>query len=432
MKTKYAIAAALMLSISAFAQKDELKAMRKIAEKDAEPTAQEMQAFKVNLDKAEPLIANATTEQKAEFSYYKAMYNFMEMMKSMMTNPAKAQSSLITAVDNFNEVIEIEKNAKKKEYTKEIQEQIYPELKSQVETIASALGKQSQFAAAIPLYETAYKIDRRDTLNLYNAAAFAVNAKDYDTALKHFEELDRLGFTNRKLNYTAKSPEGKVEYFNDSKTRDLYIKSGYTSPGVYKAPSVRGDIVKNIALIYSQKGQNEKALQAMDKARKANPNDTSLLLAEAELHLKTNNTEMYKKLISEAAAKNPNNADLFYNLGVISTATDKAEAMKNYERALKINPAYVNANINMGVLILEDEKKLVDEMNNLGTSAKEQKRYDELKAQRNALYRKTIPYFEAAHKADPENQYLMEVLTGVYQALEMNTEAQAMKAKMKK
>jgi uncharacterized protein YegL len=67
MKTRFAIAAAIMLSVSAFAQKDELKALRKIAESDKQPTAQDMQNFKGLLEKAEPLMSNATTEQKAEF-----------------------------------------------------------------------------------------------------------------------------------------------------------------------------------------------------------------------------------------------------------------------------------------------------------------------------------------------------------------------------
>jgi tetratricopeptide (TPR) repeat protein len=424
MKTKFAIAAALLLSLTTFAQKDELKAMRKIAESEKQPTPQDIQAFKGLLDKAEPLMANATTEQKAEFHYYKGMYDFME---SMM-NPAKAQQSLTSAIDNFNRVIEFEKDAKKKEYSKEIQEQIYPEVKALLINAAGSLGKQSQFAAAIPLYETAYKISPKDTVYLFNAAAYAVNAKDYNTALKHFQELDRLGFTNRKLSYTAKNTKGETEYFGDIKTRDLYIKNGgYTSPGVHKDPSVRGDIVKNIALIYIQQGETQKALDAMGKARKANPNDTGLMIAEAELYLKTDNKEMYKKLITEAAEKNPNNADLFYNLAVMSSATDKAEAMKHYERTLQINPNHVNANFNMGVLVLDGEKAIVDEMNKPSTS---DKRYDELKAQRNALYRKSLTYFEAAHKADPKNVTVMDAMVGIYQALEMTAEAKAIKAKM--
>lgn len=425
MKTKFAIVAAFMLSVSAFAQKDELKAMRKIVDSDKEPTAQEIKDFKALLDKAEPLMANATNEQKAEFYFYKGMYSFVNMM-----NPALAQQSITGAIDNFNKVIEIEKDVKKKEYTKQIQEQIYPELKAGLLNSAGALGKQSQFAAAVPLYEAAYRMDTKDTLNLYNAAANAVNAKDYDTALKHFEELDRLGFTNKRVSYTAKSPEGEVQYFSDPKTRDLYLKSGYKNPGVHRDPSIRGDIIKNIALIYIQKGETQKALAAVDKARKANPDDTGLLIAEAELYLKTDNKEMYKKLITEAAAKNPTNADLFYNLGIVSTATDKAEAMKHYEKALQIKPDHVNANFNMGVLVLGDEKAIVDEMNSLGMSAKEQKRYDELKAKRNAIYRNSLKYFEAAHKADPKNKTVMQAMVGVYQALEMTAEAKAIKAKM--
>lgn len=429
MKTKYAIAAALLLSIGGYAQKDELKAMKKIADSDKEPTAQDKQAFKANLDKAEPLMANATTEQKAEFFYYKGMYGFMTMQDNM-ANPAKAMQTLTSVVDNFNQVIALEKDSKKKAYSKVIQDQIYPELKANVVTMAGTLGKASQFSAAVPLYETAYKMNTKDTIQLYNAAAYAVNAKDYDTALKHFEELDRLGFTNSRLSYTAKSPEGKVEYFNDTKTRDIYVKTaGYTSPGVHKDPSVRGDIVKNIALIYTYKGENQKALEAMAKARKANPNDSGLLIAEAELYLKTNNMDMYKKLIEEAAAKNPNNAELFFNLGAVSAATDKAGAIKNYERALQINPNHVNANFNLGVLQLDEEQKIVDEMNKSGTS---DKRYNELKAKRNAMYRKSLQYFEAAHKADPANETVIQALVGVYQALEMDKEAQALKAKLKK
>ena len=433
MKTKYAIAAALLVSISGFAQKDELKAMKKISDKDA-PSAADMKELKALIDKAEPMMANATNEQKADFYYYKGGYGLYSLMTdpaAAQKNPAIALQNLTTSVDDLNRVIELEKTAKKKEYTKEIQEQIFPTVKTQLVTMAGALGKQSQFSAAVPLYETAYKMNTKDTLQLYNAAAYAVNAKDYTAALRNFEELDRLGFTNKKINYTAKNPKGEVEYFADAKTRDLYIKSGYTSPSIHKDPSIRGEIVKNIALIYVQQGNTEKALQAMAKARKANPDDSGLLIAEADLYLKTNNTEMYKKLITEAAQKDPNNADLFYNLGVMTTATDKAEAKKHYERALQINPNYVNANINMGVLILEDEQKLVDQMNKLGTSAKEQKRYDELKGQRDTLYKKTIPYFETAHKADPSNQYVIEVLVSVYQALEMDSQAKAMKAKIK-
>ena len=100
MKTKYAIAASLLISVSAFAQKDELKAMKKIM-KEQQPTAADLQEFKQLLDKAEPLMANADNEQKAEYYYYKGNYSLVQTM--MMPN----QQTFNATLDNFNKVIEI-------------------------------------------------------------------------------------------------------------------------------------------------------------------------------------------------------------------------------------------------------------------------------------------------------------------------------------
>ena len=59
----------------------------------------------------------------------------------------------------------------------------------------------------------------------------------------------------------------------------------------------------------------------------------------------------YKKLISVALEKNPNNADLVFNLGVISAgAKNNADAEKYYLRAIEINPNYTNAYLNLSAL----------------------------------------------------------------------------------
>jgi tetratricopeptide (TPR) repeat protein len=139
----------------------------------------------------------------------------------------------------------------------------------------------------------------------------------------------------------------------------------------------------------------------------------------------------YKALITEAVSKNPNDADLFYNLGVVSAEADPAAAYEYYTKALAIKPNYVNANINLGLLMLKDEQKLVDQMNKLGTSAKDNQRYDELKKQKDGLYIKALPYFERAHKDEPDNQYVISTIAGMYQALDRQTEYKAMKAKLK-
>lgn len=427
MKIKYAIAASLMLSIGAYAQKEELKALKKLDDKE-QPTPADIQEYKRLLTVVEPKMGAATPEQQAEFNYYKGSFAFVEIMM----NPALAQTNFPIAMESLNKVIEIEKNGKKK-YTDEIQKEIFPEMKTGAATIAQKLVEQKKFKEAAMYYAAAYKVDPKDPSNLYNASASAINAQDYDRALEYYLELDRIGFTGEGTVYTAKNKaSGAIEGFPNKQTRDVAVNTGqYILPKDEKLPSVKGEIVKNIALIYNQKGETEKAKVAMANARKANPDDVSLILAEADLYLKANDMVKYKALITEAIAKNPNDADLFYNLGVVSAEADPKGAFEYYTKALAINPKYVNANINLGLLMLKDEKKIVDQMNSLGTSAKDNQRYDELKKQRDGLYVKALPYFEKAHQDEPDNQYVISTLATVYQALDRQADYKAMKAKIK-
>src|SRR5690606_13837590 len=118
MKAKYAIAASLLISIGAFAQKDELKAMKKLMKKDRSPEI--MQEMKSLIDKTEPLLGSADDKQKADFYYYKGNYDLYMAMTKM------DQNALNGAIADFDKVIELEKNGKR-EYTPEITKEIYPE-----------------------------------------------------------------------------------------------------------------------------------------------------------------------------------------------------------------------------------------------------------------------------------------------------------------
>ncbi|MDG2431871.1 hypothetical protein [Flavobacterium sp.] len=99
---------------------------------------------------------------------------------------------------------------------------------------------------------------------------------------------------------------------------------------------------------------------------------------------------------------------------------------------MEINPKYVNAYINLAALKLENEKPIIDEMNKLGTSDKDMKRYEVLKKQREAVFRSVIPYLEKAFEVDAKNEAVSSTLINVYSALEMTAEKKAVQAKMQK
>ena len=156
-----------------------------------------------------------------------------------------------------------------------------------------------------------------------------------------------------------------------------------------------------------------------------------MIITQANLYLETKDFDTYKKLVGEALQKDPNNADLIFNLGVISAnAKNPADAEKYYLKAIEINPNYTNAYLNLAALKLEAEKPIIDEMNKLGTSDKDTKRYEVLKKQREGVFKGVIPYLKKANELDPKNEDVAKTLLGVYKALEMTAEAKALKATM--
>ncbi|MBP6558213.1 MAG: tetratricopeptide repeat protein, partial [Flavobacterium sp.] len=147
--------------------------------------------------------------------------------------------------------------------------------------------------------------------------------------------------------------------------------------------------------------------------------------------LKVNDFDTYTKLVNQALANDPNNVDLVYNLGVISANANKIEdAEKYYKKALEINPNYFNANLNLAELKLRTDEKFVNEMNKLGTSEKDNKRYEVLKAEREKNFKVILPYLEKAYELEPNNEAAMKTLLSVYNALEMTDKYKALKAKM--
>jgi hypothetical protein len=85
----------------------------------------------------------------------------------------------------------------------------------------------------------------------------------------------------------------------------------------------------------------------------------------------------------------------------------------------------------MAALKLESENAIIAEMNKLGTSDKDMKRYAALKAQRQSIFKSVIPYLVKALEVDPKNEDVSKTLLGVYSALEMTAEKKALEAKMK-
>ena len=278
MKSKYVIlASALLISVATFAQKDQIKAAEKALKggNSQEAIAQ--------LKGAELLIANATESEKAQYNFVKG-----NALLDLANKNIETGANLFLAAKSYQEVVAIEKAAGKDKYSDQANASII-DIKYKLLNSAIADSKIDKHAeGAKKLYE-AYLLDKKDTINLYYAASTYVNAKDYDSALKLYYDLKTLNYSGKATNYLAINKlTSQEDLFTTVSERDRVVKIGtHEKPRMEAIPSKRGEIYKNVALILVQEGKTEEAKKAIADARKANPEDTSLILTEANLYLET-------------------------------------------------------------------------------------------------------------------------------------------------
>lgn len=422
MKSKYVIlASALLISVATFAQKNELKEADKVLKKG------EAQAALTILQGAESLIANAADAEKAQFFFLKG-----NALLALANKNVDTDKNLSLAAAAYQELIATEKASGKSKYSAEAATSIITIKNKLINSSIADSKADKHLESASKLYD-AYLLDKKDTVYLYYAASTYVSAKNYDKALELYDVLKKLNYSGKGTNYLAVSKiNGEEVGFATAAERDKVVKLGtHEKPRTEQIESKRGEIYKNIALILVQNGKVEEAKKAIADARVANPDDTSLTLTEANLYLETKDFEKYKKLISEVLEKNPNDEGLIFNLGVISgNAGNYVDAEKYYLRAIAIKPDYINAYLNLAIIKLDADKKIVDEINKLGNSEKDNKRYEALKKQREVLFKNALPYLEKATELDPSNKEVKTTLLSVYRALEMTDKAKELKAKM--
>ena len=381
MKTYLALAIALILGFSAVAQKKEIKTAGKELDKGNYEKAA------VALDAAEALLGSMDEKYKSQYYLYRSIFYLKNGTPDFNTIKKSIEALKLATAPAQQEGV-----------TNQIQN-----LKAHLVNKASALLQTDDFKTSSDYFESAYNLVPNDTVYLFYAASTAVNAKLYDRSLVMYEELRRLGYTGIEQNYLATNKETQVEELFGSKVlRDLSVKSKtHINPKDEITKSKFPEIIKNIVLIYVQNGENEKALQAMTVARAEAPDDLNLLLTEANVYYSMGNTAKFKELLEVAIQKDPTNPELQYNLGVICADTNDFESSKKYYlRAIELDANYTNAYINLAALILGQEESILDQMNSLGSSAADDRKYDELKAKRNQLYLDAIPYLESAFGID--------------------------------
>lgn len=430
------IAGTVMISIASFAQKDEIKTLKKIYTRE-DISSSDIDTYKASATKLS-LIAAVDTDVIAAV-FFKAILPKLEIA-SLGTAATPVQINAILTpkkvndlVEGINETLDFEKKSGKNNFTDEIIK-FSPQLKGRLVNYAVYLGDQKRYKESSEVLYSVYKLDNKDPEKLYYAANYAINGEDFNAALKYYQELKAIKYSGEGTVYYAMNKEkSKEESFSSKQEREIYIKAGtHNTPRDEKIASKRGEIYKNIALILVQNGKTAEAKTAISEARTENPDDVTLVTTEADLYYKLGDMETYKILINRAIEQNPNDATLVFNLGVVSANTKQLkDAEKFYRRAIEIDPKYVDAYINLSEILLRGDEPIFKELNKLGTSDKDNKRYEVLSKQRKDIFNSIVPLLEKALSIKNDNVAAQKTLLSMYKVLELNDKAKELKAKIK-
>jgi len=412
MKTRILITGLALITAMSYGQKKEIKKAEKAIKSNNFTEAI------TYINEAESQLGSADNILKSEFYAVKG--------QAILGSAGQDFSKLKSAAEAFSEAISLN-------------DKIRPEIEVPMQNLRASLvngaikdQNANKFKDAADKLYTSYKMYGEPS-DLYFAAGNAVNEKDYDRALQYYQMLLDSGYTGEISEFVATNKStGEVQAFESENIRNLAVRSGeFIKPEIQVTESRKGEILRNMTLMYVEKGDTEKATALMKAARAENPKDVNLMRVEADMSYNMGNKERYNELMKEIIATDPDNPEIYFNLGVSNDQLgNREEALINYTKALELNPKYEVALINIAALKLSEEEKIVDEMNSLGTSAADNKKYDELRKKRESIYKEVLPYLEKAYAINPSNQNVVTYLMNLYGQIGEDAKFQEMKAKL--
>jgi tetratricopeptide (TPR) repeat protein len=366
---KLILGATLLVSVATFAQKDELKTLKKIYSK-SEISEKDLESYKAASDALQGLASEESDKVYAKF--YKVMYPTVVLASKGAKATPQDQMNLYNPEfiqeygTTIDETIAFEKKSGKKVYTDDLIEE-KKEFKQGLTTLALSLNKAKKYKEAAILFYNVYLFDKKtEGKSLQNAAILSVQCEDYKLALKYYEELLASDYvTNGIVYFAVNKATGLEEEVSSREDRIKFISMNlYEKPRDLKVSDNKPEFMRILALLYRQNNDLDKAKDIYTKARIIAPDDEELKKGEFEL---------------------------YYSLGYSG---------------------------------LSEEEKLVNELN---ASRADKNKFDELLAKRKTMFMNVIPDFEKAYSINPSDQNTKSILKMAYEVTGQPEKAKAIK-----
>jgi tetratricopeptide (TPR) repeat protein len=322
-------------------------------------------------------IENPETKESVKTLYFKGKIHL-----GYATLSALSEDNELAAIVN-EDFIKEGVNAMKTAYTLDVKGRYRDEINMMAllgrdQSIRAGVTKfqEENYAEAIEYFKTSIQlldvVGKTDSLAIYNLALAADRSSDYQTAFTYYDKAAQISY-NVPTSYVLAS----------SALREL--------------------------------DKNQEALEYVTKARVKYPNDQGLIIQMVNISLSSGDHATAEKSLNDAIAKDPENKQLFFAVGTVYEQLNKnEEAVKAYEKAIQIDPAYEDAVYSLGAHYVNLAAAQFETASKMKLGDPE---YDALKNSSEENYKKAIPYLERALELNETSKEVMETLFQLYRKI---------------
>lgn len=252
----------LLINSSAFAQKEELK------EAQAYFSKGKIQESLAILKKIEYLVINAPDEVKTDFFFTKG-----NVYKELAVKNIDAAANFALASGAYQDVLLYENDSRNYKYAFKASLAL-KEMKFKLVDGAYKDYKAGKYKESADKSYEVYLFDKKDTLNLYNAASSSLTAKDYVSSTKYFELLKKIKYSGKGMIYYATNKKTKEEEaFVSRSAREISVSEGlYEKPRDFFPPSKKEEIITSLGFSYLEQNDYCNAEKYYEEGLQTNQN----------------------------------------------------------------------------------------------------------------------------------------------------------------
>ncbi|MDR3665606.1 MAG: tetratricopeptide repeat protein [Ignavibacteriaceae bacterium] len=243
---------------------------------------------------------------------------------------------------------------------------------------------------AATAFENAVMVIPDSAYTYYLLSLVYMSQQNYDKAIKPLEKYTELGKSSDGYVYL-----GSIYYDKGNRLKESYTKS------------------KNVQDSIGYMEDFNKAITVLEEGRAKFPNDTKLLSTLSSAYVASNRLSVAIDAFKSLAESDPKKENL-YNYGVVLLGAEKYEdAIKQFNKALEIDPNYQNAIYNIAVSYVKwgtEINKEAEDKGDKGDSYKDK-------------YRQAIPYLEHYTQIDSQDIKVWDLLGKVYAIVGMPDKA---------